>query len=83
MAEQNLIHPDDKYPVVLAVRLWAGMVTCDASNDEICSTPDTRLVKDLGISFDLANRVMIEMRVRHQNEIGLHFWKVSIKPPPL
>jgi len=83
MAEQNPIHLNDKHPVIFAVRLWAGMVTCDALNDVICSTPDACLVKDLGVSFDLTNSIVIEMRVRHQNEIGFHFRKGSIKPPSL
>jgi hypothetical protein len=83
MAEQNPIHLNDKHPVIFSVRLWACMVTCDALNDVICSTPDACLVKDLGVSFDLANSVVIEMRVRHQNEIGFHFWKALIEPVPL
>lgn len=82
VTKANPIHLDDKDLIFFAVLFCTCVVARDASNDIVPSALDAGFAQNLGISFDSANSIMIEMRVRHQNEVGFQLWKALVEPAP-
>jgi len=82
VAKAHAVHFYDKDSIFFAVLLRTCVVAHDPLNGIISSAFDAGLVKNLRVAFEGTDGIMIEMRVRYQNEVGVQFWKTAAEPAP-